>query len=239
MIFGKIRTDSVVQVFDKIRIDCTKSFWVTNVGISNVEIRPEASESFYQVINTSEPENTDYWFLDWAYSTAGTKQITLRITYGVSSTVIDFNKSIQVITEAEDNLFSQDADLIGYQHDIMKYLPEGRSSWNFVHRVAQREILDYLDEKGVVNEDQSKITKDQIVDLTEVRAWSTFKTLRIIYESMSNAPDDFFFKRAEHWSKHEESAKLRCVTRLDFNKDGVIDNSKEVQSNNFIVARRG
>jgi hypothetical protein len=237
MIFGKIKLDDVIQVADKVRISASNSFWVQSVDITSVEIKPEASEGFYSAFMATDPEDTSQWFLDWAYATAGSKEITLKITYGLTPTVVEFTKTVLVVTEAEDYLFSTDADLLGYQHDIMKYLPEGRSSWNFVHRTAQAEIITYFDEKGLVNEDGSKITKDQVVDLSEVRALATFKTLRIIYESMSNQPDDFFMKRAEHWEKYEKGAQLRCVTRLDYSKNGQLE-KEETGSNLFIIARR-
>jgi hypothetical protein len=120
----------------------------------------------------------------------------------------------------------------------MKYLPEHRSSWNFCHRLAQKEILDYLDESGKVNEDGSKLTKDQIVDVSEVNALATFKTLRIIYESMSNAPDDFFIKKAKFWSEYEAKANLRCVSRFDYDKNGTVDIPDEVSNNTIIMTPR-
>jgi hypothetical protein len=237
MYFGQILTDKIVQVNDRLRIDASKSFSNSSDAVVSVRIKPEATESFYDAFLASDPSDKAYWFLDWAYGSDGTKTIELEITYGSGPTVQVFTKDIEVIAEAQDMLFSEDMDLIGYQHDVMKYLPHERSSWKFVHRTSQKEILDYLDEKGIVNEDGSKITKDQITDKSEVRATSTFKTLRIIYESMSNAPDDFFMKRAWHWRKYEDAAILRCVERIDFNKDGDITKD-EVNSNLMITAGR-
>jgi hypothetical protein len=239
MFFPIITTDKIVQVGDRFRILADKSFQNGNDPVISVLIKPGASESFYQAYNALDTADKSYWYLDWSYATSGAKTVELQITYGptLTPTVKTSSFSVQCVTEAEDYLFSSDADLIGYQHDIMKYLPEHRSSWIFVHRITQKEILDYLDQKGRVNADGSKITKDQIVDLSEVRATATFKTLRIIYESMSNAPDDFFMKRAGHWRKYEEAALLKCVDRIDFDKNGTIED-KEIETNVSILAVR-
>ena len=216
----------------------SKSFQTGLDSVVSVKIKPESTASFINAYLVSEPENKDYWFIDYVYSTDGIKTIELEIKYGAGPSTATETKQITVLSELNDYLFSSDAELIGYQHDIMKYLPEYRSSWNFCHRISQNEILAYLDESGKVNEDGSKITKDQIVDLSEVRALATFKTLRIIYESLSNAPDDFFIKRASHWASYEAKAQLRCVSRIDFNKNGIIDKPEEVESNLMIQAGR-
>lgn len=234
MIFPVLELDKKIQAGEVLRISAVKSFLTVGEGaVTAVKIKPGAAESFYTIGATTEVMT---WFLDWAFDVAGTYDVTLRIE--TASNFKEVTKQIEVITEATDALFSTDVDLLGYQHDIMKYLADGKSSWNFCHRVAQQEILSYFDEIGLVNEDGTKIGKEQVVDITEVKNLSIFKTLRIIFESMSNAPDDFFIKRAEHWNKYEKQAQLRCVNRLDFNKSGSLDDN-EVSSNLNISVARG
>lgn len=234
MIYPIVDFDNIIQVGEMLRINASRSFKTSNEGaFTAVKIKPSAAEAFYDVGILTESQT---WYLDWVYSAAGTHLITVRLENAL--TFAEVTLSVNVVLAADDKLFSTDVDLIGYQHDIMKFLADGRSTWNFVHRVAQTEILAYLDEVGKVNEDGTKITKDQIVDISEVKQLSLFKTLRIIYESMSNASDDFFMKRASHWRKYEESAQLRCVARIDFDKNGTIEDS-EVVSNVMIIAGRG
>ena len=97
-------------------------------------------------------------------------------------------------------------------------------------------ILAYFDEEGLVNDDGTKITEAQVTDLSEVKELSIFKTLRLIFESISNAPDDYFMKKSVHWGKYERQAQLRCVTRIDFDKDGNTDSA--ARDNNTISAGR-
>ena len=68
-IFGNLHLEEKVQVNEKTRIDCTKSFISDEAAISLVRIKPEDGGSFVTVTSDK--------YLDWAYETAGTKTATL------------------------------------------------------------------------------------------------------------------------------------------------------------------
>ena len=58
---------------------------------------------------------------------------------------------IGLMSEAGDNLFSKDADLLSHKNNIFDFLPDGRNSFKNVHRAAQELILAYLDENGYID----------------------------------------------------------------------------------------
>jgi hypothetical protein len=234
MIFPIIECDKVIQVGDKFRISCAKSYKTLNeAAFVEVRIKPSAADSFITVATGSTVLPVDNWYLDWTYDSAGTKTITVEIDNGLGPTTTTATLDVSVITEAIDKLFSSDDDLKKHQHDITSYVPPGRATWKFVHRRSQELILSYFDEEGRVNDDGTKITKDQVVDLSEVKELSVYMTLRLIFESISNSPDDYFIKKAKYWEVYELKAKQRAVTRLDFDKDGNTD--LDVVVDNFTI----
>jgi hypothetical protein len=234
-VFCKINIDELYQVNEKVRISGAETFeTLDTLAYSKVEISPDITGIYYD-LGADVLSDKSLWFLDWSYGSAGVYQVGVKLTEGLNVHI--FTKDITILTEAQDKLFSDDSDLISYQNDIMKYLPESRSSWNFVIRRAQEEILSWIDEKGFVNSDQTKVTKDQILDVSEVKDLSIFKSLRIIYSSLSNALDDFFQKKATFWEAYEKRAELRCVLRLDTSKTGDAG-SQEVINQTTIYARR-
>jgi hypothetical protein len=238
MIFPIIECDPIIQVGDKVRISAIKTF--KNPGDTaflEVRIKPSAADSFVVVATGTGILPQDNWFLDWSYSSAGTKTITVEVdTVGPITTTKTLD--VSVITEATDKLFSSDADLVKHQHDILNYVPPGRSSWKFAHRRAQELILAYIDEQGRVNDDETKVTKDEIIDLSEVKELSVYTTLRLIFESISNSPDDYFMKKAKHWETYELKAKQRAWTRIDFDKDGDTDQDNPVDNYTIKAGRK-
>jgi hypothetical protein len=222
MIFPHLDFEKIVQVNDKTRLDATKTFLSPNSNpIQVLEIRPEDSEIFYNVTTAK--------YLDWSYATDGEKTVTLRITTGVDimtlDAPVDFQYELTVLSEENDNLFSNDNDLIQYEDDILKYVRKGRNTFLDKHRAAQSFILSELDRRRIVNRDGTRITKDQIKNIEEVREWSRFYTLYIIFKSLSNAVDDVFSQA--FYLKRAQEAQNFAIIRLDLNKDGSIDASRE------------
>lgn len=233
MIFPIIECDPVIQVGDKVRISCAKSYKTINeTAFLAVRIKPSGADSFITVATGGTVLPADNWYLDWAYDSAGTKTITVEID-NVGPITTTATLDVTVITEAADKLFSKDSDLVKHQHDILQYVPSGRASWKYVARRAQELILSYFDEEGRINDDGTKISKDQVIDLSEVKELSVYMTLRLIFESISNSPDDYFMKKAKHWEVYELKAKQRAITRLDFDKDG--DTAEDSPIDNFTI----
>ena len=223
MIFPKLTLETTLQVEDKTRLNASMSF-ISDANVTDVLIQPEASESFISVYDT----DSDKWFLDWAYTTDGIKTVIVRVETDAPSSR-DVSYSVDVLSKADDSLFSGDSDLIGYEPDILNYLPRGKNSYLYAHRKAQEVIIAYLDEQRIWNEDSSRISKQQIAAISDdeireqFKQWSTFQTLLIIFNSIQVSNDDIFEDKKRHYEALRDSARSRSALRLDRDKDSVID----------------
>jgi hypothetical protein len=178
---------------------------------------------------------------------AATSQVSSFVGYGqriitvVASNGTDTNTKyfyINVFSEAGDYLFSSDQDLIAHEPDIMKWVIDGRSSFKDVYRRAQKIIVAWLDEKGFVNQYMEKYTKRDIIDIEEVKQWSTYMSLRLIMNGISNAQDDVFSIKAKQYELLEIGARQRVILRLDTNKDGIADATEGVSIYSGSLFRR-
>lgn len=228
MICGILEQENVVQVGDKTRISALKSFVTKGEqAIDKVEIKPEASGSFIDVTGSDQSE----WFLDWVYTGVSRSVIvSVKITTaGATPTNETFTKTLEVVTEADDKLFSSDKDLIALEPDILQWVPVGRASWLNVHRAAQEKIMDAINKMGIINRvTKDPLTKDAFIDLDEVRFWSRDLTLALIYKSCQNAVDDVFSEKAKHYFAEAAKATNRARLRLDTNDDGEAESSEAI-----------
>jgi len=231
-IFGDIQIEKVVQVNDKTRLDCGRTFITKDeAAITLIEIEPSAAVGFIDITGT------DYrdWWLDYSYATDGDHTISLRVTTdGAPQT---FTETISIISIADDKLFSDDSDITFHYSDVLSFIPAGRNSFIDMHRRAQDMILAWLDERGYTNYDGSKITKDEILDTEEVRQWSTFLTLRLIMEKNSNVVEDVFDREANRFRDEEYRARNRAILRTDLSQGGTITSGEGIGLD-FITARR-
>jgi hypothetical protein len=237
MIFPNLEIEDVVQVNDKTRINGTKSFVSKdNAAVTLVRIKPEATESFIDVTGGA-PISANNWYLDWQYATAGTKTVEIEVTAG---SVVTLTSTITVVSVADDYLFSSDKDLVGYENAIMKWVPPGRNSWLNVHRKAQTLILDWLDSIRIWKQDGTRLTKADFLVTNDVRQLSAYWTLQLIFEDLSNKPDDVFKFKADAYSELVMQAKNRGRIQADFNDnqvdDGVEEDSQDMRS--FTMVRR-
>lgn len=210
-IFPDLTVESIVQTGDRTRLDATKSFVTQDeAAITLVEIQPEAGGDWIAV--------TEDLFLDWAYSSSGTKAPKVRITTDVSPVTV--TTSIEVVTEEEDHLFADDADLLSHESGLYRFLPEGRNSFKDVHRRAQGLILAWLDDQGYRDDDGARLTKAAIVDVQEVKEWATFLALSLIYKGVSNSVEDVFWVKAKSYEALAASARNRASIAVDLDGDG-------------------
>lgn len=167
------------------------------------------------------------------------RTIYLRVTNdAVSPDSVTIMRQILTITEVNDHLFSTDDLLRKKETDILKYIPEGRATWKDVHRAAQNQMLTYLDTEGYIDDFGVKLTKVRIKDMTEVQEWATQVALRLIFDSVSNSPDDVFYKKARQYEKGEGFFRNRAVLRVDLNQDGRVDLGESLTVNTCLVVRR-
>lgn len=198
-----------------------------SVGVSGLKITVSASASFQ--FKDSEVATQAFFEL----GESKTYHVSNVVEYGKRIiTVISSNAASETSTKyfyqnvysvSGDYLFSSDGDLIAHEPDIMKWVADGRSSFQNVHRKSQKLIMNWIDEKGWVNTYGDKYKKRDIIDIQEVNVWSTYMTLRMIFQGLSNAIDDIFDRKSVIYSQLEESARQRVILRLDVDKDGVAD----------------
>lgn len=164
------------------------------------------------------------------------KQVTVSANNGEGAqTVI---KYIQLFSVLGDRLFSGDGDIMTWEPDIMKWVQKGRSSFLNIHREAQEQILYWLDKQGYVNIYREKFTKKDLVDLSEVRDWSAFKALSIIFWGLSNKENDVFLKKHYEYLKKANEARDRAVLRIDIDEDGEADQGEELSIQSGVIVRR-
>ena len=233
-IFPNLELEDVVQLEDKTRLSATKSFVSKdNAAITLVRIEPHTGDGFITISGTGLTYKD--WYLDWQYSSAGTKTVTVEITAG---STVTYSKTIEAVTSATDKLWSDDSDLIGYEPDILKYIPQGRNSFKNIHRSAQRLILDWLYAIRIYKNDGSKITKDDLIPTEDVKQLSIYWTLYLIWQGMSNKPDDVFAQKASNYLKMVNSSKNSGRIQADFNDDGDLDTDDNIDKFSGIMVRR-
>lgn len=237
-IFVVIKHDSRTQLNDKVRFDLSNIFVArpnTTADVEKIEFKPTPSSSFYVVHDTSVPARKFLpkdWYFDWVYesktgSVNNEMTVEVKVTASDASTKSQTSK-ILLLTESEDSLFSTDNDLVNYEHDILKHLPDGKSSWNYLHRRSQDRILSYLFEKGYKNTDGTPYTKAQIVDKYDYKEWSTFMTLKLIFGTVLNSKGDVFLEKSKFYENLESKAN-KTDLRVDTDSDGTSNGTISLQ----------
>lgn len=234
-IFGYLEIESTVQVNDKTRISAIKSYVSKdNAAITLVRIKPSDADSFVNVTGSA-PINSANFFLDWQYSSAGTKTVTLEITAG--STVTE-TKTLIAVTSATDNLFSGDQDLTAKEPDILKWVPAGRNSWINVHRAVRDLIMDWLDAQNITRDDGTRLQPTDLKVSEEVKQLSTYWTLALIYEGITNKPDDIFRQKADKYYELVHIKKGRGRIQADLNGNGTIEAQEKLNIKSMDLVRR-
>ena len=221
MIFGVIKNESIVQVSDQTRIDVSKSYVVNEASaITLIRVKPELSASYVDVTSSK--------YLDWQYVADGEKTITLEIT--TDGVPAEFTKVLSVLTIEDDYLFSNDEDLVDIEDDILNYVRAGRNSYLDKHRVAQKHIMTYLNDQRIWDTKGQKLGKKAVLKIDEVREWSKFMTLHLIYFSISNQTDDVFMVKADIYKKKFLDFRKSATLRLDTDGSGNENVNVEIKS---------
>lgn len=152
--------------------------------------------------------------------------------------VVTFTKTIPVVSEIADNLFSSDDQLRRHEVNIMSFVPEGRSSWKNIHRRSRDLIMQWLDTEGYMDNLLAKITPKRIQDITELTDWSAMQALQLIFESIHNAEKDVYDEKAKVYEGKIPFYRNRAVLRLDLNEDGTVDLGEQAQLRDCVVVRR-
>jgi hypothetical protein len=234
MICGFLELENTVQVGDKTRLSAIKSFVTKGeAAVSLVEIQPEDTAGFIDITD-DDPSN---WFLDWIYAGI-TRSVTVSLRITTDGAPVVVTKTMQVNTEVDDYLFSADTDLTAIEPDVLKWVPDGRSSFLNVHRSVQEKIMDALNKMGITDNSGNPLTKAAIVDIDEVKFWSRDWTLALIYKGAQNQKEDVFDEKAKFYFGEAAKAKDRARLRLDINGDGTADNSESYDMTAVTLVRR-
>ena len=204
-----------VQTGEKFRIDLTRSYvHVSEHNIHEMDITVDGVT--YDILNTK--------YFDYDFSTTGNKTLSVNVTtsgQGHPASAKDF--TIEVVSQAEEKLFNSDEDILSYEPGMYPYLPDGKADFKWLARIAQTAILAKLDEMGIHDSNGGKLTIDDVTDITEFHRWSTFMSLRILMEGLSNQVGDIWHEKYLRYSEMEEDAKNRAIIRMDLDNDGTAD----------------
>ena len=201
MIFINIKTEPIVQVDDKTRIDVRDCYSPDGTDITTVEVSFDAEVTWIDV--------TENRYVDYQFGTSGEKTIVARVNETDTKTA-----TLLVVTAAVDNLFSKDSDIVPLESNILEFVQDGRSSFIDKHRMAQIEILNELDAAEIWKADGTRYVASDISDIQEFKEWSKYVTLRIIFEDISNAIDDVYANKATAYQTAAINAKKRATLRL-------------------------
>lgn len=218
-IFGILKTEPILQVNDKTRLDASKTFVSKDeAAITALEIEPEAGAGFIDVFDAN-PKN---WFLDWSYS-GTTRTITCTVRVTTDGAPVNFTQVIQIKTATDDKLFSTDADILDKRQDLLNWLKPGRSSFLNFHRQARDLILSRLDDEGKTDRFGNKMTADMFIDKSEVREVAAYWTLALIFQNLSNAVGDVFERDSKAYYGDVQKKWNKAFLRFDVDQDGELN----------------
>lgn len=219
-IFIDCKNEEIIQVNDKTRIDVSGTF-VSGDAITEIEIKPSDDDDFISVFNSDQ----DLWYLDWAYASSGKKVISVRATDGTSTITSTF--SITCVSEADDNLYSNDSQIFAIETELKKYIPEGKNSYKYLHREAQSRILNYLDRKRIWDVNGDAFTKDAVNMTGELQKWSLYETIYMIYTDLFLSVGDKFAEKVNQYKGLRNYERDRTAIRLDKDGNGIIDDDEQ------------
>lgn len=222
MIFPKLIHEDIVQVEDMTRFDMSQCFATPDEGaITNVEISFDSGASFIDVYQENLHEK---WFLDYAFSADGDKVVTVKVTTENGNTSKDF--TLNIITQEDDALFSKDSQIFALENEMKDFIPKGKTSFNSYHRVAQRNVIRFLDGEGIRNVYGAAFTKAQLVGNVHVSEFSTYETMMLIFEDLKVRDKDIFEKKKDSYADAYADAKKNARIKLDYNDDGEVDDNE-------------
>lgn len=216
MIFPKLIQEDIVQVEDMTRFDMSKSFATPDSGpITAVSITFNQVD-YFDVFVENIPEK---WFFDYAFVDSGEKK-DIWVKVATATEEKESNFKIDVLTKEEDSLFSTDSMIFSEETEMKKFIPKGRTSFNYAHRVAQRNIIRYLDGEGLRNVYGVAFTKSDLINNEYIKEFSIYETMMLIFEDLRVKGSDVFKEKKSAYESKYIAARKNAVLRLDYNADG-------------------
>jgi len=208
MFFPVVLSQPITQIGELFLIDATKSYFFGELLSAKLDING--------VIVNLDIEDKTKWKINFMFNAEGMKQIKLIIE---SEQEEEFESStdILVVNKDEERLFSNDQDLARSESEIFCFLSEGQNSFNQYHREAQIRILDQLSNNGIFNKDGNRLLPVDIFDIEEVRDWSKFLTLSIMFRDLSTSNKDLYEEKSVYYFDLARRAQDKAVIRLGQN----------------------
>lgn len=199
-----IKAPNILRIGEKFRIDLTGSVQTPapDAQITDLELECEAGGSTYVL-----PEaNQSQWFLDFAYTSIGTKTITATATLDDLSTVTA-TINVGVVIAADDIFFSSDEKLLELETDIISYLDSSKNNYNYIHRTVTTQIVNWLMITGKKKSEGVYFQAADLLVVQEVAELARFWALYLIFWNLSNKLDDHFKAKADSYLKKVENQK--------------------------------
>jgi len=129
--------------------------------------------------------------------------------------------------------YSDDQDLLAYEPDILRWLPETQADYLPQHNESRKYILNALQKDKVI------IEESDLGDTSELRVLSVFKTLQTIFGFLSANEGDSFDDKSMQYSKRysDEYQNVRDTLSVDADGDGFISNAEKIDSHQTIIER--
>jgi hypothetical protein len=231
MIFPIIKSEDKVFINDKISFDFQKSFLTPDESFASPTSHEASFDAGATWIDCTSKKSIDYIF-----ATPGAKIVQLRIT--ANSGTEEVSKTVTALDYVTQKLFSTDTDLYRYEPEIDNLMPKKWSSWNLVHLEAQKNFIDWLDEKRIYNERGEKYAVADLTDLEQVRQYSIFRTLEIIYAGTFSVSGDVFKDKFTKYQTMANDKLAKSTISLDFNKNGNADLNERTDLHTVSIGRQ-
>lgn len=228
-IFPNLELDDDAQYLDKVRIRGGKSFIsVDEAAITLVEIDPGDGTGFIDV--TSTKEKSEIYFLDWEYADpgGGSQDFTAKVRITTDGAPQSISKDISLLTSDDDYLFSDDQALRVEEDEILRYVPTGRNTFKYLHRRVQEMILEDLYRVGITDNVGVKLTKEAIIDIDEVKLWSRYWVLSLIYKDNNNKNADIFRTKEDFYFNQKSLWSNKAIFKLDTTGDGTANTALDL-----------
>jgi len=208
-IFPVLKFESTVQIGDQTRLDASKSFTNEGESITQTEIDP-GSGTYIDV--------TSLKYLDTAYAAAGDQTIRVRIN--------GTDEKSYTAAAVDEVYLSDDSTLEVHEPEIVRYVRDGRNSYQDVHRRIRDMCLDWLDSNRYWDKNGDRYTADDLIDKQDFKEWATLWALQLIFEGLSDKVDDKWMQKAQVYKSMALDARERGTYRLDYNQNGEIDDAE-------------
>ncbi len=140
-------------------------------------------------------------------------------------------------------VFADDTDLKREYFEIAELLPNGESSHILTHVAARDEIIQFLRNSGHFKESiatgtVNDITPFDILDVGQIKLAATYLVLAKIFLGVQDSNDDVHIEKSRHFKSLYKSAIKTFYLDIDFDDDGVRDESEQLAPSTGVLLRR-